>query len=310
MLRVSNSEVQTFKRCRRKWYLQYHEKWGLSPQTAPMTSAALLGTRVHTALEAYYGYGINPVAAAAFIYDAECARRPECASDLVAEQDWSTIMLAGFVEWAEESGIDEQYEVVATEQVLDAHLLLTSGEMAVIFGKMDQIVRRRVDGALMFRDFKTTGSLGKVNSLIRDEQFRTYAVIHRAVSDGMRVDGGLYLMLLRSKHTARASGPFYDEVAISYNGHEHASMLIRLRGVLDDMERVTRQLNAGIDHRLVAYPTPMQDRCDWDCPFSKVCPLFDDGSRAEAAMEGNFVKRNPYDYYEDSMIDRVREALA
>lgn len=309
MLKVSPSEMARFRRCRRSWYLTYHQRWSVDPAYAPATSVALLGTRVHTAMEAYYGYGIEPVSALACVYDSERTRRPESASELVAEQDWATIMVAGYLEWAAENGVDEEYDVIETERTLDVPILLTNGEMAIVSGKLDQIVKRTMDGAHLLRDWKTTGTLHKADMLLIDEQMRIYAALLTVSLEGLRVDGALYAMLLRSKRTARSSGPYYEQVHISYNGAEHMSMLTRIRGTLDDMERVTRQLNAGADHRLVAYPNPVVDRCAWDCSFKNVCPLFDDGSRAEDAMRGNFIQRDPYAYRSDSMIREVKAAF-
>jgi hypothetical protein len=309
MLKVSPSEMSVFRRCRRKWWLTYHQRWGVDAQYAPATSVSLLGTRIHTAMEAYYGYDINPVAALAHIYDSERGKRPECSSELTAEQDWATIMVAGYLEWAAENGVDEEYDVVETERTLDVSILLTNGEMAIVSGKLDQIVRRTLDGAHLLRDWKTVGTLHKADMLLIDEQMRIYAALLTIALEGLRVDGALYAMLLRSKRTARANGPFYEQVHISYNGAEHMSMLTRIKGTLDDMERVTRQLDRGADPNLVAYPTPIIDRCAWDCHFKTVCPLFDDGSRAEAAMAGNFIQRDPYDYRNDSMIREVKAAF-
>jgi RecB family exonuclease len=309
VLKVSPSEMSKFRRCRRQWYLTYHQRWSPDPSNSSATGAAQLGTRIHTALEAYYGYDVDPLGAVAFIYDTERAKRPDAVNELTAEEAWATLMVGGYLEWAAENGIDEEYDVVETERTLDVPIILTNGEMAIISGKLDQIVRRRLDGATLLRDWKTVGTLHKADMLILDEQMRVYSALLTVVSDGMRVDGALYAMLLRSKRTARATGPFYEQVHINYNGREHHSMLIRIKGTLDDMERVTRQLDAGVDHRLVAYPTPMTDRCGWDCPFKNVCPLFDDGSRAEDAMRGNFIQRDPYAYRADNMINEVKAAF-
>jgi RecB family exonuclease len=309
MLRVSPSEMAKFRRCRRQWALTYYYRWGVSPELAAATGVALMGTRIHTALEAQYGYGINAVDALNKVYELEIARRPDAEHDLAGERDTAVIMVGGYLQWAAENGVDEEYEVVETERTLEVPILLTNGEMAIVSGKLDQIVRRKVDGALLVRDWKTVGSLHKSDLLVLDEQMRTYSALLTIASEGMRVDGALYAMLLRSKQTARATGPFYEQVHISYNGHEHMSMLTRIKGTLDDMERLTRQLDAGADHRLVAYPNPMTDRCAWDCPFKNVCPLFDDGSRAEDAMRGNFRKQDPYGYRSANMIDQVKAAF-
>lgn len=306
MLKVSPSEISTFRRCRRKWYLKYHLGW--SPKTQSATGAALLGTRIHAALEAYYGFDIDPCSALGVIYDHERALRPDAEVELTAEQDWAMIMVSGFLDWAAETGIDQEYDVVAVERAIDVPIILSNGEMAIVSGKLDQIVRRKMDGALCLRDWKTVGTLHKADLLVLDEQMRIYSALLTIAADGMRVDGALYAMLLRSKRTARASGPFYEQVHINYNGAEHQSMLMRLKGVLDDMERVTRQLQGGmVDHKVAAYPNPMTDRCGWDCSeFKLVCPMFDDNSRVEDAMRSNFNQGDPYAYRNTDLIDTVK----
>ena len=55
-IRISNSEIQTFKDCRRRWWLSYYRR--LQPKTQQMTGALALGSRVHEALDMYYGKGI------------------------------------------------------------------------------------------------------------------------------------------------------------------------------------------------------------------------------------------------------------
>lgn len=310
MLRVSPSEIAKFRRCRRSWWLNYVEGWGTDPKTASATSVALLGTRIHAALEAYYGYGIDPCSALGVIYDHERALHPESIPELTGEQDWAMIMVSGYLEWAAEAGIDEEYDVVAVERTVEVPILLTNGQMAIVTGKLDQIVRRKFDGALLVRDWKTVGSLHKADLIVLDEQMRIYSALLTTASDGMRVDGALFAMLLRSKRTARAKGPFYEQVHVSYNGSDHVNMMTRLRGVLDDMDRVTRQLQSGsVDHRVAAYPNPMLDRCGWDCDYRHMCGLFDDGSRAEDAMKGNFVRRDPYGYRNNDLIDTVKAAF-
>ena len=309
MLKVSPSEIAKFRRCRRSWALNYFYRWGVDPQYAPATSAALLGTRIHAALEAYYGYDINPCSAIGVIYDYERNKRPECEADLTKEQDWAMVMLSGYLEWAAETGVDEEYDVVEVERAVEAPILLTNGEMAIVTGKLDQIVRRKIDGALCVRDWKTTASLHKFDLVNLDEQMRIYSALLTIASDGMRVDGALLAMLLRSKRTARASGPFYEQIHVTYNGQDHMNMLTRLRGVLDDMDRVTKALARKEDHRLAAYPNPMLDRCSWDCSYKSVCSLFDDGSRADDAMRANYIQLDPYHYRNDTLIDTVKAAF-
>ena len=55
-VRISNSEIQTFKDCRRKWWLSYYRR--LKPKSANMTGALALGSRIHEALDMYYSKDI------------------------------------------------------------------------------------------------------------------------------------------------------------------------------------------------------------------------------------------------------------
>ena len=54
-IQITNSEVSTFKGCRRRWYLGYYRR--LKPKTKDYTGPLALGSRVHRALELYYSTG-------------------------------------------------------------------------------------------------------------------------------------------------------------------------------------------------------------------------------------------------------------
>jgi RecB family exonuclease len=300
--------MKTFKHCRRKYYFQYVQRWDRDPRTTNPVSPRELGTRIHCALEAYYGYDIDPLSALGYIYDLVIDERPDYEEDLRKECQLAVVMVSGYLEWVAEEGIDEDHQVVSTESVVSVPVLLPNGNTVTVKGKLDQVVRRMSDGVLRFRDFKTVGTLGKANGLVRDEQMRLYSLLMLLDTGGghgrIRVDGGLYNMLLRSKRTARATGPFYEQLEVSYNTDDHRSMQKRLIGTLVDMERMHNELAMGTDHQYVAYPNP-DERCEWMCPFSKVCSLHDDGSRAGDAMKANFISADPMKYYDDPLITKV-----
>lgn len=310
MLSASPSELAKFLRCRRSWALTYYYRWAVDPLRTKPVSAALLGTRIHAAMEGYYGYNIDPLTALGIIYDTARNERPEYAAELTGEQDYATVMVAGYLEWAAENGLDEEHDVVATEQEVSFTIKLSNGEDAVVHGKLDQVVHRRIDGAMQLRDWKTVGSLSKANLIVLDPQMRCYSALLALTNSDLRVDGALYTMMLRSKRTARASGPFYDQVFIRYNAAEQESAMLRITGIMDDMARVKKALDDGVDHRLVAYHQPITDRCGWDCPFVNVCHMFDDGSRVQDAMEGEFLKdANPYAYRQLDLLAQVKAAV-
>jgi RecB family exonuclease len=313
VLKLSNSTITAYKRCARHWYLAYHLGYGKRPDRDSTTTVATLGTRVHCALEAYYGYDIDPLAALRVIYYLAVKERPFDEAELDKQHRYAKAMVEGFLQWSEEEGIDSALEVIETEHLVKRPLLLDDGAVVTLMAKLDQKVRRKTDNAVLFRDWKTVGSLTKSHLLIVDEQMRFYSLLEAlsASETGERADGGLYTMLLRSMRTPKANGPFFREVEVRFNQHDHDSMLKRTKAVVTDIHVTEQKLRAGADHRAVAYPSPDPNGyCGWWCPFTLICPMMDDGSRWEDALQANFVKRDPYGYYGTGLIDQVRAALA
>lgn len=149
---LSNSEIQTYKDCRRKWWLSYYRR--LKPKQNKFTGPLALGSRVHEALDQYYSTEIPLLEAYANLIEddrikiAEDGRDP---SELDSEGDLGRIMLEGYLQWIDEEGIDSELEMISTEEVLKMPMF--NGEVE-LQGKIDMRVRRKVDGVRMFRDFK------------------------------------------------------------------------------------------------------------------------------------------------------------
>lgn len=310
-LTLSNSTIKTFKRCRRHWYLAYYLQYGTDPTRRNPATVADLGTRVHLALEAHYGYDLDPLEALRVAYYYAKMEFPRYEDDLTAEHGYARAMVTGYLDWAADEGIDAETEVLATEELIQREFPLRDGDTVTIMGKLDQKVRRISDGAIRFRDFKTVGTLTKAHLLVLDEQMRLYSLLERlnAGDTGERADGGLYSMILRSKRTPKANGPFFRQVEVTYNERDHESMMLRTQATAMDIRDTVVELDSGGDHRELTPPNP-GDYCSWGCPFTLICPMMDDGSRWEDALRANFVKQDPYAYYGSGMMDRVRAALA
>lgn len=313
VLTVSHSELAAWARCPRRWFLAYYLRWAKDRAAGPVTGNAQLGTRLHLALEAYYGYGLAPLAVLDWIYTDLLHARPEFQHELEAEKDMATAMLEGFLEWAAEEGFDAGYQVLATERETSVYLpfLDKRGEFRLM-AKLDALVCRLEDGAVLFRDYKTVGTLSKVNRLPRDTQMKTYTMIQALqVKENPllpRPDGGQYVMLQRSKRTARAKGPFYDQQWFGYNNDDLNSTWMRIRKLATEIRDARAALDSGADHHYTARYVPLDD-CDWYCPFVSICHMLDDGSRWEDAMRGNYVQADPYAYYSDASIQGVLNAF-
>lgn len=296
-IHISNSEVQTYKDCRRKWWLSYYRR--LQPKSKQMTGALALGSRIHEALDMYYSKNIPLLDAHSQLIDIDKKILVESyrdTYDLESEAELGRIMLEGYLQWVEENGIDAELEMISTEEIISMPLLDNS---VVLQGKIDMRVRRKADGVRMFRDFKTVGgSFTDFSSMAHmNEQILTYMMLETAQNkEGERSEGGIFTMLKKVKRSANARPPFYEQLEVRHNVFALRSFWQRIHGTLSDMLNTRKALDEGGDHRFVAYPRPSRD-CKWKCQFFTICPMFDDGSAAEAAIEDAFEVSNPYAYY-------------
>jgi hypothetical protein len=264
-----------------------------------MTGALALGSRIHEALDMYYSKDIPLLEAHSQLIDIDKKILVESyrdTYDLESEAELGRIMLEGYLQWVEENGIDAELEMISTEEIISMPLLDNS---VVLQGKIDMRVRRKADGVRMFRDFKTVGgSFTDFSSMAHmNEQILTYMMLETAQNkEGERSEGGIFTMLKKVKRSANARPPFYEQLEVRHNVFALRSFWQRIHGTLSDMLNTRKALDEGGDHRFVAYPRPSRD-CKWKCQFFTICPMFDDGSAAEAAIEDAFEVSNPYAYY-------------
>jgi RecB family exonuclease len=299
-LRISNSEIQTFKDCRRRWWLTYYRR--LRPKVQDFTGALALGSRIHEALDRYYSAGQPLLEAHADLVKADLKKLTDeyrDTSNLEVEAELGRVMLEGYLEWVEMEGIDAELEMISTEEIIERPML--DGKV-ILQGKIDMRVRRKIDGARMFRDFKTVGgSFSDFGAMAHmNEQVKTYMVLEEAQNEeDERADGAIFTMLRKVKRGAYAKPPFYDQIEVRHNKFTLRAFIEQLEGVLTEMVDTREILDAGGGHNKYAYPRPTRD-CKWKCQFFAICPLFDDGSAAEAALSDAFVVADPYGYYQSS----------
>lgn len=308
--RVSNSEIQTWKRCRRKWWFTYYRmlkrKWD-SP-----VGAMPLGSRVHEALR--YAYlaeselRMDPRAALEALIQIdyyelmssltseewpEDVRHEETLQKFKKESDLARVMIDGYVEWLEETGEDSELEITGSEVYLEAELPEMPG--ILIIARLDARVRR--GSSRLFIDHKTVGDFTQpARTLHMDEQMMMYILLERLQGEKTPVAGAMYNMLKKSKRTQKATPPFFKRIEVHHNDITIDNFRNRLIGALLDIQRTRSYLDDGANHRRVAYPTPKRD-CAWDCPFFTVCGMTDDGSHAEGMVQQFFTIGDPHSYY-------------
>lgn len=311
--RYSNGELQTLKRCRRKWWLAYYRRLGFDRE--PAVGAAPLGTRIHQALAVYYQpEPQNPIEEfeRQILLDLEAF--PEESVEIEKQGELGRIMLEGYVEWLEETGVDQGLRVIASEKIVE----VASGIPGVLFiSKQDVQVEREPANVLLFMDHKTVGNLTEPPRMLPlDEQMLHYHFIEhleflalkaKALEEGTHppterfTEGGLYNMLRKVKRTARATPPFFDRVEVRHNIHELRSYWVRVHAEVQEVIRLRAALDSGVDPKAAAYPSP-RSTCTWDCEFFPVCPMFDDGSNAEGMLEQIYITKNPLQRYQDDLV--------
>lgn len=297
---VSNSEVQTFKDCPRKWWLSWY--LGLTPRKTELAGVRKTGDRVHIALAALY----TPNATHDDCLDAleeviaadgrVAAATGQFTKELKNQFDLERAMVEGYLQWITETGIDAQLEVLASETYVEAVLPSIHTPVKLI-GKIDAEVRNHATREDGFIDHKTAAST-VVPGLRLNEQKLHYHLVHFLARPDAerRLSFAYWNVLKRVKRTVRANPPFYARHPVPVNQYEVNSYNVMVTGTVIRMLSTQHSLDMGEDHHLVAYRR-FSETCSWKCPFIDVCPLFDDGSNVWAAVDDLFVARDPLSYY-------------
>lgn len=307
-IQVSNSEVQTWKSCRRKWYLSYYACLG--PRREEKHGPRALGTRVHTCLEAYYVQQlpgalppdfVDPIALHDDLVRLDLMEYPEQAEQITKDAQLSRIMLEGYFEWLEESGSDAGMEIIAAEEEVRHEVTLPTGTPVIIRGKLDLRARQEHDDSVVFLDHKTVGDFTTPTKTIHlDEQLPMYELLLKLTHPGEKIDGGVYNMIRKVKRSQQAKPPFYMRFEIRHSREEIQTFYLRLMEALEDIEIMRHRLDEGADPNVVCYPTPTRD-CSWKCDFYHVCPLMNRPSdKPEQFLEVAFQKIDPYARYKAS----------
>jgi hypothetical protein len=302
VLRISYSERKTYKTCQRKWWLSYVRRLALIRETP---SAASLGTRVHNALEIHYNPDDTRDPLAVFEQQAAAdLASPDLHEKTPAEIELARVMVTGYFEWLEETGADEDLELLAAETQVEMPLEGVrdlDGNPVVAIGKIDARVRRRSDGAVMFVDHKTVLSFEERTRLLHlDEQMKGYHVLERHnAAEGQRVDGAIYNMIRKVKRGPRAKPPFYDRAEVRHN--DRVLDAYRRQLVAETREIIHTRAALRLDNRKhyeIVPPNPGRD-CAWSCEFLPVCPMFDDSSMAaDRVLEQHYTRKNPLERYD------------
>lgn len=312
---LSNSELGSWDRCKRQWWLNWYR--GLLPAKVSATDARASGDRVHRALALYYvpdpARRVDPrdaleriivedwtrIAAELDASDATEEWKSTQAAEFIKANALERAMVEGYVDWLTESGADAGLDVIGSEMARFVEFDVDGRKIRLI-SRLDAVVRSRDDGTMRFIDHKTTASMTELSTtVIGDPQMLTYHVIEWLADpeNTERCVGALYNMLRKVKRTERAKPPFYDRVDVRHNPDELANHLREIRAKARRILITRDMLDGGANHHDVV-PRSWGPHCKW-CDFRQVCPMFDDGSRIEDALREHYVRGEPRIRYND-----------
>jgi hypothetical protein len=316
---LSNSEVSSWLRCRRQWWLAYYRK--LARRYTNWTGPLAIGTRIHKALAAWY------------VPEGQERTDPREALERAIVEDWTAlvaehgsmseeeseglsakfqeavnlerIMLSGYMQHMEETGLDAGLVIVAPETALayDEKVTVDGVDYLVRLIALLDVRARLSTGDNAVRVFIDHKSLASIDPklLKMDTQMLHYFLLEALNTEAgqARCDAALYNILRKVKRTGAAKPPFYDRIPIYHNDTEIENYHKRVIGTASDIIRTTRALDNGADPMTVVYPSPLRPDCQW-CQFFDVCSMFDGGERAEDYLREWFTEVDPMARYRDS----------
>lgn len=157
-LLLTNSRLRSFQSCMRAHQYRYNEGW-----RALVASESLeFGSVMHAGLEAWFrwhmgGGGGGTALSAALLAIADKASQADTFDD--ATRTKADVLMMGYdARW---SGAMAEYEVLAVECSFDVALTRADGRRARgvhLAGKLDALVRKRVDGTIWIVEHKTSGA--------------------------------------------------------------------------------------------------------------------------------------------------------
>lgn len=320
----TNSEMQVFRDCIRKWYLSEYRM--LSRVHEDINESREIGNFVHGDIADLYnnpehvpGSTVTFMAAKLRAQQEKLANANEGAQLLALEnikkidaaEAYAMLMVEGYVQWLEEEGADSYLRFISAEEEIAIRFpsegLPKDGvEEPMLLAKLDARFLDERTAARVFMDHKSVQNFKDRETWAHlDPQFLYYSLIDWLLlleqevddPDGQWTDGGIINMLRRVKRTGSAKPPFFKRMEVRHSMIELRNYFVRVAGEITRIQQTELALAQGVDHHLVCPPSPSKD-CSWKCPFMQLCAMMDDGSDSEMYIGAALQVRDPLDRYE------------
>lgn len=279
---VSYSQLNTWRRCRRRWYLSYVEKL----QKNTPTNALWLGVGVHEALDQYYASNPRDTTVLhssftewAFGQKADIEKQ---IAGLVEEQQVKDDLqknyelgLALMDNYAAFAPTHDNFDVLETEYSFEVPVGLdikmydhennSLGYVPVYYrGRIDGIVRMHDSGNLYLLEHKTAKQFNE-QKLILDQQSTSYIWAAEQVY-GYKISGVYYNILRKQVAGPRVRTPLVYRLTVD---RTRASV----RDFPEQVKMMVKDMELTAEHGLY-YHTPADD-CNF-CPYFTICAMVQD----------------------------------
>lgn len=314
---VRNSERQSYKRCRQRWWWSYVER----NQPKNTSKALRFGDLVHQALEAYYipgrKRGPHPAKTFTHLYQEQLKVKSQFGykDDEGEWVDAGVLGVAILEHYVETYGPEKHIEILLPEMAFQYDLTNPKNGKYVCtaVGKLDIVYRDHnmpAKSSIGLMDHKTAASISTTH-LALDEQAGTYWAVaplflrqKGLLADDQDIAHILYNFIRKAAKDERprnAAGlylnkdgsvskkqppPYFQREKVYRDDADRENILRRIMMEAWEMEQVKKG-------KLPVYKHPTRD-CSWDCPFVAPCELHETGSDHEELLQLDFVKWDPY----------------
>lgn len=273
LIRVSNSELETYRQCRLKHQLQYGERW----RTDEEHPALSRGTLFHSVMEGHYRQILQwredgeTIDSAAMAQDLFLAVAPllyeEGTGNQSEQQELIEWMYRGYVDCY---GLDPHWEIIGIEVPLNAPLFYADGSPTrfALSGTADLVVRdNSAGGGLWIVDHKTCKDLPKKDFDLED-QTAIYSYLLREA--GMNIRGAIYNHVRTYKLKTRAMGDD-ERFKRTHTVRSEQELRTCVDELIETMDEAYDRLDRYGDDVRDAPRTPDGERCGWKCNLTEAC---------------------------------------
>lgn len=300
---VTHSDLLKFLTCRRQWYYDYVLDFR-PPEK--LTGPLALGTRVHAALEAFYGGKTDdPVA----WIDQKGREDLEVLDKAKNVKSWDHSqmyedMIVGrncivlYMDWLERTNADADYKTVSVEEKVETPIL---GGKAILRGKVDLLHENVMSGILCSNDFKTTSdwSGDLRGQLERSYQHWCYLIALQHNYPDRIVECAQYTVIHKVKKipTGNPKSPLVERFTVPSTRRAIGRKRNQIERIA--LEMINLQYK---EDQSIFYPSPGR-HCTW-CDYKTPCDIADDSTESAIALLGNghYVQGTRYDRYKDKEV--------